>query len=265
VFNWAAPPAARLGLFEFDAAELVAAESPLARLQRRHPAQTDPRYVGAARFFEIAGRVVAEQESSAAELRAQQIAEHLYLCGMTDITADTARIVDWMPASLGATLELGSGAGAMARRVSARASNYIGLDLAIGQAHALGEFGARGLVGDMHSLPFPDSCFDTVVADNVVEHGQDPLQALREAHRVLRQSGNAFLVIPHDYASADFQNTAHLWKADEASVRLAIAAAGFAIVRQETVDLGALDVPGAFPSSNGSTGLWHLQKPAAPV
>jgi SAM-dependent methyltransferase len=164
---------------------------------------------------------------------------------------------------LGETLELGSGYGVMARRVAERASVYVGLELTVDQAKALEEIGAAGAVADIHALPFGGETFDTIIADNVIEHAHDPLAALKECFRVLRPGGSAFLVIPNDYLGSRFRNRSHFWKADEASVRLAAELAGFKIARQKTLRLAEHGVAGAFPSSGGTTGLWELAKPKA--
>jgi SAM-dependent methyltransferase len=167
-----------------------------------------------------------------------------------------------MPAALGRTLELGSGMGVMARRIAGRTRLYIGIDLTTAQALALRPLGGRGLVADIHALPFPGAAFDTIIADNVIEHAVDPLAVLIECHRVLRPGGRAFLVIPPDYASAAFRNSAHFWKADVSSVCYALERAGFTVMRHETVRLAELGVSGAFPSSQGATDLWQVEKPS---
>jgi SAM-dependent methyltransferase len=166
-----------------------------------------------------------------------------------------------MPDELGRTLELGSGMGVMARRVGARAGLYVGVDLTTEQAQALNSLGGLGLVADIHAVPLPDALLDTIIADNVVEHATDPLGVLAESLRVLRPGGRGFLIIPPDYSGYGFSNTAHLWKADAASVEHALRRAGFKLVRHETVRLAELGVSGAFPSSQGATDLWQIEKP----
>jgi hypothetical protein len=86
---------------------------------------------------------------------------------------------------------------------------------------------------------------------------------LLECHRVLKPGGSVFMVIPPDFRRSDFCNEAHLWKSDEESVHEALRRAGLRVVRQETIHLTDHGVSGAFPSSDGQTGLWHVEKTAA--
>ncbi len=62
--------------------------------------------------------------------------------------------------------------------------------------------------GDALALPLADRSADTVLCNQVLEHVPEPLQVLRETHRVLRPGGYLLLttpqtwglhLVPHDY------------------------------------------------------------------
>jgi ubiquinone/menaquinone biosynthesis C-methylase UbiE len=48
-------------------------------------------------------------------------------------------------------------------------------------------------VADANALPFADETFDRVISTGSLHHWKDPLQALSEAHRVLKVNGYALL------------------------------------------------------------------------
>jgi hypothetical protein len=261
IYNWLSPPPTRMRLFEFEAGDLFEAGSPLARLYAGNGiGADDARWADASRLLQLAATVNKEDAARKPDPRQLQIAEHAYQHDRKDITADAERLVNWMPDHLGATLELGCGLGVMARRIGGRADPYVGFDLTIDQAQALRGLGAESLVADIHALPFRDAAFHTVIADNVVEHAFDPMKVLLECMRVLRPNGSCYLIIPYDLRGPDFRNNAHFWKADEASVRYALQAAGFEFMREETACMSDLGISGAYPSSDGYTGLWKVRK-----
>jgi SAM-dependent methyltransferase len=261
VYNWPPPPSGRLRLFEFDASELLSGDSPLARFDSAGSlASADRRRASARQFLYIARQLAVEIPDADLDRRGLQIEAHEYLRDRHDVTADAELLIAWMPERLGTTLELGSGYGVMARRVRDRADLYVGFDLTVEQARALKPIGGVGLLADIHLLPFADESFDTIIADNVVEHAYDPLQVLSECSRVLRLGGSGFLIVPPDYLGPAFRNRAHFWKSDEASVRHAAEGAGFRVVRRELVRMAELGITGAHPSSSGMTGLWQIEK-----
>ena len=51
-------------------------------------------------------------------------------------------------------------------------------------------------VGDALRLPFPDACFDRVIAAEVLEHIPDDRQAMAELARVLRPGGTMAVTVP---------------------------------------------------------------------
>ncbi len=64
-------------------------------------------------------------------------------------------------------------------------SEYVGLDTA---AHADAE-----LVGPIEAIPAEDGSFDVVLCIQVLEHVDDPVQGVRELHRVTRPGGRVLL------------------------------------------------------------------------
>ncbi len=49
---------------------------------------------------------------------------------------------------------------------------------------------------DMQAMPYPDESFDLVVHSDTLEHVPDPLRALSECRRVLRQTGALCFTVP---------------------------------------------------------------------
>ncbi len=56
------------------------------------------------------------------------------------------------------------------------------------------------LIGVAEKLPFPDGCFDRVLAREVIEHVADPKRMLQEIGRVLKEGGRA-VVTTENYDS----------------------------------------------------------------
>jgi SAM-dependent methyltransferase len=93
------------------------------------------------------------------------------------------------------------------------ASEYVGLDFAEGP-HA-------DLVGPIEALPLPDDSFDVVLCTQVLEHADDPVQAVRELYRVTVPGGRVLLSThgvmvyhpnPVDYWRWTHEGLAHLFR-----------------------------------------------------
>lgn len=109
-------------------------------------------------------------------------------------------------------LDLGSGGGRHAFEAMRRGARVVALDAdrgevtrALAMMDALGredrataDAGGRGsaTLGDGRSLPFPDSCFDRVIAAEVLEHVHDDRSAIAELARVLRPGGTIAVSVP---------------------------------------------------------------------
>jgi SAM-dependent methyltransferase len=261
VYNRPAPPRQILRLIVYDASDLFDHQSALRALENVRP--RIPMMTGM-RFISAAEGMAYDAVRTAATIREQQIAAHEYLAegGRQALTGDSEKLIEKLPPTLGAALELGFGYGLTARRVARRANRYVGVELRTEQAKALQAAGGLGLVADVLALPFASRRFDTVIADNVLEHAASPLDTLREIRRVLAPAGRLYALIPVDATTNEFQIRTHLWKADELSVRRAAALSGFRIVELEMLSYAALDVYGCFPASGGRTCL-AVFEPAA--
>jgi ubiquinone/menaquinone biosynthesis C-methylase UbiE len=68
----------------------------------------------------------------------------------------------------------------------------------VGVDHAISPHGteAADLVGTAYAIPEPDNSFDSALCTAVLEHLEEPEQALREAFRVLRPGGTAVYSAP---------------------------------------------------------------------
>jgi SAM-dependent methyltransferase len=259
VYNWPkADPAVRLTLFDggpIDAASrlglwLGALKAFSARAVTAH------RFLDGRELLELAQNQAREGavDSASTAIKVQTDA-HGYLATIpldAPLRADHEKFAAFLPAGLGSVLEMGSGYGQLARRLSPRATRFVCLELNPSSLQWIGAGSpVRGVAGDAHRLPFVDHAFDSIVINNVLEHLYDPVTALCEMRRVLRPGGSLFALIPLDFRNSRHEVRTHRWKADEASIAAAIRAAGLRLERQEVVDLYALGVNGCFPTCDG--------------
>lgn len=50
---------------------------------------------------------------------------------------------------------------------------------------------------DVHNLPFEEETYDMIFSCHAFEHFENPVQALREIHRVLKPGGVIYLITPY--------------------------------------------------------------------
>lgn len=55
------------------------------------------------------------------------------------------------------------------------------------------------IIGDIHQLPFADNSIDAIICIAVLEHVENPIQAMSEIHRVLKIGGYAYIYVPFLY------------------------------------------------------------------
>ncbi len=113
--------------------------------------------------------------------------------GLVDSEFYRERVVQLLPQSPGVTLDLGCGAGELARLLAAKAPRLICVD----QSPNMIERAEQRVnsptvefrIGALEHLPVRDGEVDTVIASMVLHHMPDPIAALREISRALRPGG----------------------------------------------------------------------------
>jgi SAM-dependent methyltransferase len=97
-------------------------------------------------------------------------------------------------------LDAGCGGGEYVKALLARGADVRGLELAEDKLEAVRrlppEIGGRIHAGDLEAAPFASSCFDAVLANEMLEHVPDDRAALREVHRILRPGGHLVVFSP---------------------------------------------------------------------
>jgi len=94
-------------------------------------------------------------------------------------------------------IDLGCGAGSTSAELVRQGHEVVGLDI---MEDAVVRARRRGLDAHVHDmnqpLPFRDGEFDVVMALDVLEHLFDPVGALRDIRRILREDGYAIVCLP---------------------------------------------------------------------
>lgn len=141
-------------------------------------------------------------------------------------------------------LEVGCGSGELLRRLEFNSVVAMGVDLS---QDGLIMAKARMDRGDLappllinaraESLPLKDASFDAVVAQHLLEHIHNPIEALREWRRVLRPGGVVALVTPNalypDQTLFDDPSHVDLFTPD--TLRSALESSGFKVVHLSTL------------------------------
>lgn len=109
-----------------------------------------------------------------------------------------------LPAPGRLTLEVGCGEGRVARDLARLGHMVVALDASptlVAKA-AAADLAGRYLLADAAALPFPDRCFDIVVAYNSLMDVADMPASVREASRVLEPGGRLCVCVTHPTADA---------------------------------------------------------------
>ena len=76
------------------------------------------------------------------------------------------------------------------------------------------------IVGDIHTMPFPDASEEAIVCLSVLEHVENPIKAAEELYRVLKSGGYCFVYVPFlFYYHAEKGYYGDFWRFTEDSIR----------------------------------------------
>lgn len=124
----------------------------------------------------------------------------------------------------GDVIDVGCGDGSMMHNLNGAVTSYTGVDP--GQpdlpiCHDKAE----------HLVSFRDDSFDTALSYSVLQHVEDPMQALREMHRVLKPGGQLALLV-----CVDDPNPIFLWRWNQKEVLNLVRQAGFVVQATTVLD-----------------------------
>lgn len=97
----------------------------------------------------------------------------------------------------GHLLDIGCGNGSAMTVLKRRGWKVSGTDF---DNTALDNARKKGLdvyLGDLKTINFPDNTFDSILLSHVIEHVPDPIETLRECHRILKPEGRLIAITPN--------------------------------------------------------------------
>ena len=102
----------------------------------------------------------------------------------------------------GRMLDVGCGKKPYYNILSKQCEQYIGIEY-VDSLHSLTQV---DVIGDALTLPFKDTCFDSAVSFQVMEHVRDPLKFLSEIYRVLKPNSYLLLMTPFIWGEHEAPN-----------------------------------------------------------
>ncbi len=98
----------------------------------------------------------------------------------------------------GRILDVGCGPGKLLRVLRERGWDCYGLDFSsVAVEHARNNHGLNVKLGDLCEAAYKDNFFDVVLFNHSLEHMYNPVEVLKEAHRILKPGGVLLIYIPN--------------------------------------------------------------------
>jgi len=173
---------------------------------------------------------------------------------MAEQRARTAEKLLGLERSAITVLDIGCGRGDFLRRMSRRGWRTYGVEPSSAPSDAAVDdppYGSAPIIdrGFIEDVPLPDSLFDVITLWHTIEHVEDPVWLLQEAHRALKDNGLLAIAVPN-FCSLEARCCGkywlgldiprHLYHFSSASIRQLVERAGFRVEVQRS---SVLDTP----------------------
>jgi SAM-dependent methyltransferase len=99
---------------------------------------------------------------------------------------------------IGNFLDIGCGEGYVLIDAHHLGWRTVGIDIADGRIPQAHIEGIEYISGDLFEVAFPDSSFDAIYMDSVLEHVAEPVRMVGEIRRILRPGGVLYLGVPNE-------------------------------------------------------------------
>jgi SAM-dependent methyltransferase len=115
----------------------------------------------------------------------------------------------------GKILDIGAGSGSFLASMKALGWDPYGVDISPEAVERARGLGAKMFLGEVQNASFPERFFDVITLRAVLEHVHQPVETLRAVHRILKDQGMVYIVVPN-IASLNFRLFGRFWYALEA-------------------------------------------------
>lgn len=169
--------------------------------------------------------------------------KNLYLDRFTDRIKKIESIVG----SKGKLLDIGCALGYFLATAKKRGWEVSGIELSKFYTQKVRELGCEVSLGTLEDVKFEPSLFDIITMWHVLEHLQDPMATLKEAHRILKNNGLLVLETPNFASKSSrmlkedwkyIRPPEHLYYFTEDTLKKMLEKVGFKIIKTETVSSG---------------------------
>jgi len=110
----------------------------------------------------------------------------------------------------GKILDIGAGSGSFLASMKALGWDPYGVDIFSEAVERAKSLGVKMFQGEVQEASFPERFFDVITLRAVLEHVHHPVETLQEVHRILKDKGIVYVVVPN-VASLNFWIFGRFW------------------------------------------------------